>query len=111
MRGTHAPSEHRIRTTLRQLSDYLEQWTAWSFQHMDSEDGRRARVESASAGSAALDEPLGVGERVTEVFGAPPLLPLRVTWTCVLAEPPARLEFQSEDGLDGIARNCCMRFR
>ena len=68
-------------------------------------------VESASAGSAALDEPLGVGERVTEVFGAPPLLPLRVTWTCVLAEPPARLEFQSEDGLDGIARNCCMRFR
>lgn len=67
-------------------------------------------VESAGASAAALDEPLGVGERVTEVFGAPPLLSLRVTWTCVLSESPGRLEFESEEGLDGVARNCSMRF-
>lgn len=67
----------------------------------------------------AIDRPLRKGERVTELFGLPPVLPLAVTWTCrenALSRPGrrragvGRLEFASATGLAGVAENCCMRF-
>lgn len=66
-----------------------------------------------------VDRPLKKGERVTEIFGLPPLLPLAVTWTCAenaLTRPGrgrtggASLEFFSAEGLGGVAENCRMRF-
>lgn len=66
-----------------------------------------------------VDRPLKKGERVKEIFGLPPLLPLAVTWTCernTAARATKKqaaggcLEFFSADGLGGIAENCRMRF-
>ena len=58
-----------------------------------------------------VDRPLRRGARVDEVFGAPPLLPLSVTWTCECADASAGvLDVRSPDGLAGVARNCRMLF-
>ena len=63
-------------------------------------------------------DPLGVGGRVEEIFGLPPLLPLSVAWECVESIAPqkvggaggGRLEFYSRDGVPGIASSCRMAF-
>ena len=48
---------------------------------------------------------------VREVFGLPPLLPLRVCWRCEKNdEPEGALSVVSEKGLSGIARDCRMDF-
>ena len=55
--------------------------------------------------------PLTVGAKVDEVFGLPPLLPLRVCWRCEKNdESEGTLSVVSEKGLSGIARDCRMDF-
>uniref|UniRef100_A0A7S1BS79 Uncharacterized protein n=1 Tax=Corethron hystrix TaxID=216773 RepID=A0A7S1BS79_9STRA len=69
----------------------------------------------------AINRPLKKGDRVKEIFGLPPILPLDVTWTCeenVTRKANKRngsvnggnLAFFSADGLGGIAKNCRMSF-
>lgn len=64
-----------------------------------------------------VDRPLKKGDRVKEIFGLPPILPLAVTWTC--EENTVKkgkkggggsLEFFSPEGLAGVAENCRMSF-
>ena len=54
--------------------------------------------------------PLPPGASVDEVFGAPPVLPLSVRWTCTEAVSGERLVFSSPDGLAGVATACKMEF-
>eukprot|EP00548_Thalassiothrix_antarctica_P018219 CAMPEP_0194186914 /NCGR_PEP_ID=MMETSP0154-20130528/48848_1 /TAXON_ID=1049557 /ORGANISM="Thalassiothrix antarctica, Strain L6-D1" /LENGTH=183 /DNA_ID=CAMNT_0038906301 /DNA_START=116 /DNA_END=667 /DNA_ORIENTATION=+ len=61
----------------------------------------------------SVDRPLRKGERVKEIFGLPPLVPLTVTWTCQkneVTQTNGNLEFFSPDGLEGVAKNCRMNF-
>ena len=58
---------------------------------------------------ADVRAPLRPGDAVDEIFGAPPLLPLRVRWICTAAEP-GRLQFASAEGLAGVASDCAMDF-
>ena len=68
-------------------------------------------VRAVGAGGAPTDAPLGVGDAVDEIFGAPPILPLRVTWTCVATdEAGGTLDLVSDAGLGGVARDCRMKF-
>mmetsp|Transcript_12015 Transcript_12015/g.35131 ORF Transcript_12015/g.35131 Transcript_12015/m.35131 type:complete len:176 (-) Transcript_12015:54-581(-) len=62
--------------------------------------------------SNRVDVPLRVGERVEEIFGLPPILPLSVSWECVQSDVSnGALDFYSADGLRGIAKDCRMKFR
>ncbi len=59
----------------------------------------------------ATSRPIQPGESVDEIFGAPPILPLRVTWTCVATdEAGGTLDLVSDAGLGGVARDCRMKF-
>ena len=55
-------------------------------------------------------QPLQPGGEVDEMFGLPPILPLRVRWTCTAAERGRSLTFASATGLEGVASNCGMAF-
>jgi hypothetical protein len=58
-----------------------------------------------------IDTPLKVGDYVEEVFGLPPILPLSVIWQCAVSDVnQGILEFYSQDGVPGFARQCKMRF-
>mmetsp|Transcript_8737 Transcript_8737/g.13214 ORF Transcript_8737/g.13214 Transcript_8737/m.13214 type:complete len:188 (-) Transcript_8737:14-577(-) len=86
--------------------------SSFGVEEADAVENKRAKIN-------AVDRPLKKGERVKEIFGLPPLLPLAVTWTCqqnVVIKPNKKqvgggcLEFFSADGLSGIAENCSMKF-
>jgi hypothetical protein len=56
--------------------------------------------------------PLKRNDKVDEIFGLPPLLPLRVSWTCVYSDAKkGLLDIRSPDGLKGIASDCRMLFQ
>jgi hypothetical protein len=63
-----------------------------------------------------VTQPLQPGGEVDEIFGLPPILPLRVRWQCTAAVDEtanggsAGLTFASPTGLEGIATNCGMAF-
>ena len=58
-----------------------------------------------------VSSPAEVGSSVDEIFGAPPVLPLRVSWSCASTDRDrGALKFVSEDGLPGVASNCVMEF-
>jgi len=62
-----------------------------------------------------LEVPLKVSQEVDELFGLPPLFPLSVSWKCMNAVVPRNdnagtMEFYSENGVDGVACDCTMRF-
>jgi hypothetical protein len=67
-------------------------------------------------GSSSVQRPFRVGDAVDEIFGLPPILPLSVRWTCTKSvlprgkNKPGRLEFDSTDGLNGVASDCRMVF-
>lgn len=73
-------------------------------------------LSSFAVDGSGCGEALPVGGQVDEIFGLPPLMPLRVQWTCVDADAPrdgnpdGRLTFSSPAGLDGVASDCFMRF-
>ena len=64
----------------------------------------------------AYHESKATGGEVDEIFGLPPILPLRVRWQCTAAVDEtanggsAGLTFASPTGLEGIASNCGMAF-
>lgn len=59
-----------------------------------------------------IEEPLSIGDSIDEVFGLPPILPLRVTWECVANdENTGSIEFFSSSGLPLIANECRMKFK
>ena len=68
-------------------------------------------LSSQSVAGDATSRPIQPGESVDEIFGAPPILPLRVTWTCVATdEAGGTLDLVSDAGLGGVARDCRMKF-
>jgi glutaredoxin len=73
-------------------------------------------LSSFAVDGSGCDKVLPVGGQVDEIFGLPPLMPLRVQWTCIEADAPrdgnpnGRLTFSSPSGLDGVASDCFMRF-
>lgn len=86
--------------------------SSFGVEEADAINNKRAKINT-------VDRPLKKGDRVKEIFGLPPLLPLAVTWTCqqnVVTRPNKKqggggcLEFFSADGLSGIAKNCSMKF-
>ncbi|KAJ1452995.1 hypothetical protein M885DRAFT_466834 [Pelagophyceae sp. CCMP2097] len=70
------------------------------------------KIVASSVGvEGSTDKPLGKGGIVTEVFGLPPVLPLKVTWTCANTDATnGLLDVRSADGLPGVARDCRMLF-
>jgi len=75
-------------------------------------------VKEPHSNSNRIDVPLEVGDKVEEVFGLPPLIPLSVVWECVEASAPAastdkkgKLEFYSAGGVPNIATDCRMKFQ
>ena len=71
------------------------------------------RIVASSVGveGDGVAEPLRRGRFVDELFGLPPLLPLRVAWTCeALDEAAGLLDVRSAPGLEGVATDCRMRF-
>jgi len=113
------------RTTIRgrpvcEVRDFLATPTNWPSIVASSFGVEPAEPLSPGGKTNDVDRPLRKGERVTEIFGLPPLLPLTVTWTCVANDDTATtrrrgsssssLAFASTDGLAGIAENCRMVF-
>ena len=60
-------------------------------------------------GGAAPASPLRPGSEIDELFGLPPVLPLRVKWRCEAAGANS-LDVRSADGLAGVATDCRMDF-
>lgn len=68
-------------------------------------------LSSFGVDGARAESPLRRGDAVDEIFGLPPVWPLRVTWRCAAADARAGvLDVRSADGVAGIARDCRMRF-
>ena len=69
----------------------------------------RIVLSSVGVEGAATDAPLRPGSEVDELFGLPPVLPLRVKWRCEAAGANT-LDVRSEGGLEGVATDCRMDF-
>ena len=69
----------------------------------------RIVLSSVGVEGAATAAPLRPGSEVDELFGLPPVLPLRVKWRCEAAGA-STLDVRSEDGLAGVATDCRMNF-
>ncbi|KAJ1631409.1 hypothetical protein T492DRAFT_996017 [Pavlovales sp. CCMP2436] len=68
-------------------------------------------ASSSSVEGVNADKPLRKGLSVTEVFGLPPVLPLRVEWTCASVDVRGgSLDVRSPVGLTGVAIDCRMAF-
>ena len=86
-----------------QVTDFLSTPANWPQVVLSSHSVK-------GVGEADVTQPLEPGGEVDEIFGLPPLLPLRVRWTCTAAERGRSLTFASPTGLAGIATNCGMAF-
>ena len=72
--------------------------------------GKAGRA-GAAGDAATTTVPLTKGASVDEIFGAPPVLPLSVRWSCVEADAASGLlDVRSPDGLEGVASDCRMLF-
>ena len=69
----------------------------------------RIVLSSVGVEGAATAAPLRPGAEVDELFGLPPILPLRVKWRCEDAGANT-LDVRSADGLAGVATDCRMDF-
>jgi len=69
----------------------------------------RIVLSSVGVEGASTAAPLRPGAEVDELFGLPPVLPLRVKWRCEAAGANS-LDVRSADGLDGVATDCRMDF-
>lgn len=67
-------------------------------------------LSSSHVKGVCIDQPLEKGSRVTEFFGLPSILPLRVEWICATNTFPF-LDVISPDGVPGLASDCRMQFR
>jgi len=66
-------------------------------------------LSSWSVRGDSVEEPLGEGASVDEIFGLPPVLPLEVRWTCTSRDESSAV-FDSPAGLTNVAKNCRMEF-
>jgi len=63
-------------------------------------------------GNCDVNRPLQLGEKVDEIFGLPPILPLKVQWKCVVNdESTGDIVFESANGLRNVAKSCRMTFK
>ncbi|CAH0365378.1 unnamed protein product [Pelagomonas calceolata] len=69
----------------------------------------RIVLSSVGVEGASTAAPLRPGAEVDELFGLPPILPLRVKWRCEAAGANT-LDVRSADGLAGVATDCRMDF-
>ena len=69
----------------------------------------RIVLSSVGVEGAAPASPLRPGSEIDELFGLPPVLPLRVKWRCEAAGGNT-LDVRSEGGLEGVATDCRMDF-
>ena len=69
----------------------------------------RIVLSSVGVEGASTAAPLRPGAEVDELFGLPPVLPLRVKWRCEAAGA-STLDVRSADGLAGVATDCRMDF-
>ena len=69
----------------------------------------RIVLSSVGVEGASTAAPLRPGAEVDELFGLPPILPLRVKWRCEDASSNT-LDVRSSDGLAGVATDCRMDF-
>ena len=69
----------------------------------------RIVLSSVGVEGAAPASPLRPGSEIDELFGLPPVLPLRVKWRCEDASSNT-LDVRSADGLAGVATDCRMDF-
>ena len=69
----------------------------------------RIVLSSVGVEGAAPASPLRPGSEIDELFGLPPVLPLRVKWRCEAAGA-STLDVRSADGLAGVATDCRMDF-
>ena len=69
----------------------------------------RIVLSSVGVEGAAPASPLRPGSEIDELFGLPPVLPLRVKWRCEAAGANS-LDVRSADGLEGVATDCRMDF-
>ena len=71
----------------------------------------RIVLSSVGVEGATPASPLRPGSEIDELFGLPPVLPLRVKWRCEAAdERGGTLDVRSEGGLEGVATDCRMDF-
>jgi hypothetical protein len=103
----------------KELQTFLATPTNWPSIVLSSFGVEEADPSTPRSKINPVDRPLKKGERVKEIFGLPPILPLAVTWTCEKNEVKkgkkggasgGSLEFFSADGLGGVAENCRMSF-
>ena len=74
----------------------------------------RIVASSWSVEGAGTDKPLSKGKLVDEVFGLPPVVPLRVRWTCASSKCSGKtgtLDVRSDSGLEGVASDARMQFK
>ena len=108
--NTHGFSPITLRTSSGLLSnvkgkdilDFLATPSNWPKIVLSSSDVR-------GLASLNVDQPLRPGNRVAEIFGLPPVLPLSVEWVCRSNTYPV-LDVMSSGGVTGIASNCRMLF-
>jgi len=68
-------------------------------------------VKKPSDQNNEINQALNVGDKVEEIFGLPPILPLSVSWECVVKdERNGELKFYSKNGVPNFAKNCWMNF-
>ena len=86
-------------STPQQLQQFLATPANWP----------RIVLSSVGVEGAAPASPLRPGSEIDELFGLPPVLPLRVKWRCEAAGGNT-LDVRSEGGLEGVATDCRMDF-
>ena len=86
-------------STPQQLQQFLATPANWP----------RIVLSSVGVEGASTDAPLRPGSEVDELFGLPPILPLRVKWRCESAGANT-LDVRSEGGLEDVATDCRMDF-
>jgi len=86
----------------KNLLDFLATPSNWPKIVLSSSDVK-------GIASLNVNQPLQPGNRVAEIFGLPPVLPLSVEWVCRSNAYPV-LDVVSSDGVPGIASDCRMLF-
>ena len=86
----------------KELLDFLATPSNWPDIVLSSSD-----VEGIA--SLNVNQPLRPGNRVAEIFGLPPVLPLSVEWVCRSNTYPV-LDVVSSSGVTGVASDCRMLF-
>ena len=86
----------------KEVLDFLATPSNWPKIVLSSSDVERIAPTD-------VNQPLRPGNRVAEIFGLPPLLPLSVEWVCRSNTYPV-LDVVSSNGVTGIASDCRMLF-